>query len=286
MLSAFAGMDAAYAARADSRNGGLPNGSFGYVMRIIMRHDSNAAAMLSVLKRRLRADGWTAPRLARECGVGEATIKRWLAGKGLTIDRLEVLAALSGLSLGDLAREAEESTDDLAHELTLAQEKALSADIFLSFLFMALVNGNTPEEIETDFAVPPRAMEAALARLERLALIDRLRGGRVRPLVDRNLVFRKMPLRTLFERQMKRVFFELDYSSPETIYFSEVVKLSRAGAAQLAELMQRHNAEVRDLADHDRKTAVLDRDWHGTMMVMRKLDMSEVRLAARGAAAE
>lgn len=246
-----------------------------------MRHDSNATAMLAALKRRLRGDGWSAPRLARECGVGEATIKRWLAGKGLTLDRLEVLAGLAGLSLGDLAREAEAASGDLAHELTLAQEKALSSDIFLSFLFMALLSGASPDEIVSDFAVPPQSMELALARLERLALIDHLRGGRVRPLVDRNLVFRKTPLRALFERQMKRVFFELDYSSPDTVYFSEVVKLSKAGAAQLAELMERNRGELHDLADSDRKTALLGSRWHGVMMVMRELDMSEVRVAAR-----
>ena len=61
-------------------------------------------------------------------------MKRWLAGKGLTIDRLERMAQLCGLVLGDLAREAEECPGDLAHELTLAQERALSSNIFLSFL--------------------------------------------------------------------------------------------------------------------------------------------------------
>lgn len=246
-----------------------------------MRHDSTGSAMLAVLRRTLRSHGWTAPRLAQELGVGEATVKRWLAGKGLAFDRLEALAALAGLTLADLAREAEQSPDDLAHELTLAQEKALSADIFLSFLFMALLNGVGVEEIVADFAIPPRSMEAALARLERLALIDRLRGGRIRPRVDRALVFRKLPLRALFDQHMKRAFFELDYSDPATQYFSELLKLSRAGAAQLAELMERQRAEIRAQADQDRKTAMLDRHWYGVLMVMRELDMTAVREAGQ-----
>lgn len=220
-------------------------------------------------------------RLAAELGVGEATIKRWLAGKGLTLDRLESLAGLVGLTMGDLARESEEASGDLAHELTLAQEKALAGDIFLSFLFMALLNGANPDEIVADFAVPQRSMDAALARLERLALIDRLRGGRVRPLVDRTLVFRKLPLRSLFEQQMKPAFFELDYADPATVYFSEVLKLSRAGVAQLAELMERHRVEIHALADNDRKTALLDRHWHGVLMVTRELDMTRVSEAGR-----
>ncbi len=237
--------------------------------------------MLTILRKRLRTEGWTALRLSHELGVGEATVKRWLAGKGLAFDKLEALAALAGLTLGDLAREAEAAPEDLAQELTLAQEKALAGDIFLSFLFMALLNGIRPDEIVAELAVPQRTMEAALARLERLALIDRLRGGRIRARVDRTLLFRKLPLRKLFETEMKRSFFELDYSDPETIYTSEIIKLSRAGAAQLAEMMARHRTEIQALADNDRKTTVLDRHWYGFLMVMRELDMSVVREAGQ-----
>ena len=69
--------------------------------------------------------------------------------------------------------------------MTLAQERALSQDAFLSFLFMVILGGYDWEEVARDFEIAPREMEAALIRLERLALIDRLALGRVRPLVDR-----------------------------------------------------------------------------------------------------
>lgn len=243
------------------------------------RYDSSASAMLSALRIHLRKDGWTILRLSRELEVGEATVKRWLAGKGLTIDRLEALARLCGLGLGDLAREAEEAPGGLAHEMTLAQEKALSSNIFLSFLFMTILNGVPPNETAADFVVPPRTMEAALARLERLALIDRLRSGKVRPLIDRAMVFRKLPLRSLFEQHMKRVFFELDYSAPETLYTSEVIKLSGKGVAQLGEAMERFRAEVQALADRDAQSAGADRRWIGVLSVMRELDMTPLREA-------
>ncbi|WP_420383489.1 helix-turn-helix domain-containing protein [Novosphingobium sp.] len=247
-----------------------------------MRHESTSTAMLAALRRHLRQEGWTVLRIAQALSIGEATAKRWLAGKGVTLDRLDTLARLARLTLGELAREAEDAPSDLAHELTLAQEKALSTNIFLSFLFMALLNGVPPDEIAGDFAVPQRAMDAALARLERLALIDRLRGGRIRVRVDRALVFRKLPLRSLFDTHMKSAFFELDYGDPETCFGSEVLKLSRAGAAQLAELMERYRIDVQALADHDRQTATIGREWYGTLMVMRMLDMSQLRRAGLG----
>ncbi|WP_226016564.1 hypothetical protein [Novosphingobium sp. FKTRR1] len=235
--------------------------------------------MLTVLRRRLRQEGWTAARLAAELRVGEATVKRWLAGKGLTVDRMERLAGLASMSIGDLAREAEDTPLGLARELTLAQERALSADIFLSFLFMAILAGVQPDEIAADYSLPSRMLETALLKLERLALVDRLRQGKVRPLVDRALVFRKAPLRSLFERHMKQLYFELDYSAPETAYASELVKLSDVGAAQLAELIEKLRGEVQALSDRDRETAVLPRKWYGMLGVMRELDMSSVREA-------
>ena len=242
-----------------------------------MRHDSTSAAMMGALRRHLRHEGWTAVRLAAKLGVSEATAQRWLAGKGLTLDRLDRLAGLADLTIADLAREAEDTPQGLARELTLAQERAVSADIFLSFLFMAILAGIQPDEIMADFSLPSRTMETALLKLERLALIDRLRQGRARALVDRTLVFRKAPLRSLFERHMKHIYFELDYAAPETAYASEMVKLSDVGAAQLAELVEKLRGEVQALSDRDRETAVLPRKWYGMLSVMRELDLSSVR---------
>jgi transcriptional regulator with XRE-family HTH domain len=237
--------------------------------------------MLSILRIHLRKNDWTILRISQELGVGEATVKRWLAGKGLTIDRLERLSRLCGLGLGDLAREAEDARGNLAHELTLAQERALADNTFLSFLFMTVLNGIQPQETAAELAIPAQTMEAALVRLERLALIDRLKSGRVSPLVDRSMVFRKFPLRALFEQHMKHLFFELDYGAPETVYTSEVVKLSQKGTAQLAELLGEFRAEVQALADRDRQASGGTRHWNAVLFVMRELDLSPIRNVAR-----
>jgi hypothetical protein len=93
------------------------------------------------------------------------------------------------------------------------------------------------------------------------------------------MVFRKLPLRALFEQNMKRVFFELDYSAPETTYVSEVVKLSRAGAAELADLMEQFRGQVHALADRDAQAASAGRTWIGVLSVMRELDLAPLREA-------
>lgn len=242
----------------------------------MIRSDSDSGAMLRALRQHLRQEGWTARRLAEHFDIGEATAKRWLAGRGLTLARLEALTALCDMSLGELARETERPHANLGSEITLAQEKALSSDIFLSFLFMTILAGYAPDEIARDFHVPPRDMDAALLRLERLALIDRLRGGRVRPLLDRAVIWRKGPMRALFEERMKPQFMEMDFSADSAVYSSEMMKLSAQGAAMLAEMIEKFRRDVHDLTERDRETAHLPRAWYGMLCAMREMDMTPI----------
>ena len=238
---------------------------------------AQSTAMLTALRRALKGAGWTARRLAERLETSDASVKRWLAGRGLTLSRLEQLADLAGLELADLTTAAVRPQRDLAQELTLAQEQALSEDSMLSFLFMVIVGGEPWQDFARDFDVSERTIEAALARLEKLALIDRLPGGRARALLDRNALWRKSPLRERFETQMKSQFLEMDFADLSAVYASEVVKLSDAGAARLAEAIERHRRELHRLAEEDRRTSVLPRRWHAVLFAARPLDERGLR---------
>lgn len=242
-----------------------------------MSQSPGLEALLAVLRRHLRAEGWRARRIAGALAVSEPTIKRWLAGRGLTLDRLEALAGLCALSLADLVRESEAPPPHLANELTLAQEKALSDDILLSFLFIAILNGESWEELARDLAIPNAAMQTMLDRLYKLALIDRLPGGRVRTRVNPHIVWRKLPMRRQFELQMKRQFLAMDFSADGAIYGSTVIKLSEAGAAQMAEMIERHRRELSALAAADRAESHLPRNWHAVLSAARPLDLAQLR---------
>lgn len=250
----------------------LAKASYYDAIGIMKRSLSEADHLVAALRRHLRHQGWTARRLAVELDIGEATAKRWLAGRSLTLERLERLAALCSISLADLIIESRVPRTGLAQELTLAQETALAASPALSFLFVAILGGFDPGEVGTDFHWPADSLEAALARLERLALIDRLPGGRARATIDRAVIWRKRPMRALFERRMKGQFFDIDYASEAAIYSSEVVKLSPAGSGALAELVERFRRDVQQLAEQDRREWHLPGQWFGTLCVARPID--------------
>lgn len=235
-----------------------------------------------MLRRHLRGAGWSVRRIADALAASEPTIKRWLAGRGLTLDRLEALAGLCDVTLADLVRESEAPPPHLANELTLAQEKALSDDILLSFLFIAILSGENWQELAQDLAIPQATMEAMLDRLYKLALIDRLPGGRARTRVNPHIVWRKLPMRRQFELQMKRQFLEMDFSADDAVYGSTVIKLSEAGAAQMAEMIERHRRELSALAASDRAESHLPRGWHAVLSAARPLDLTQLRDMAQG----
>lgn len=238
------------------------------------RTDNESQRLLMALKRHLKSGGWTAARIAQALSIGEATAKRWLAGKALTLDRLSALVKLCDLSLAELIRETELPATNLSHELTLAQERALMTDELLALMFFTILSGYPPAETANDFQLPAPMVEAALVQLERLALIDRLSGGRVRALVDRTVIWRKAPMRQLFEQRMKEQFVAIDFASPEAVYTSEVIKLSAQGAAMLAELIEEYRRNVQTLAQRDREISHLPAAWYTTLAVMRPLDLS------------
>ena len=240
---------------------------------------TQTADLLAALRRALRGEGWTIRKLADKLEVGEATVKRWLAGKGLAVRQFEALAELADLSFAELAELAGRPQRHLAQELTLAQETALSEDSLLSFLFMAIVGGETWNEFAADFGIPETQIEAALVRLEKLALIDRLPGGRARSLVDRTILWRKTPLRARFETAMKPQFLAMDFAALDAVYASEVFKLSKRGAAALAEMIERHRREVHRLAESDRRDSLLPRRWHAVLFAARRLDTNGLKVS-------
>lgn len=238
---------------------------------------NESAALLIALRRALRSQGWTGKKIADQFGVSEATVRRWLGGRALTLARLHELADLAGLTLADLAGSTAHPPADLAQELTLAQENALAGDSLLSFLFLTLVGGEAWQDVAREFEIPEDTVESLLARLAKLALIDRLPGGRVRTLVDRNVLWRKSPLRERFESQMKPQFMAMNFAAPEAVYASEVVKLSEVGAAKLAEAIERHRRELHRLVEADRRSSLLPRRWRAVLFAVRPLDGARLK---------
>ena len=236
------------------------------------------AAVVRMLEQYLGEDRFRAGinRYMRENQFGNAeTTDLWDAIEAETGEPVRRIMD-SWIFQGGFPAVSVDSHPDRPEVLTLAQERALKSDELLALMFITILSGYPPEETAADFALPPRQVEAALVRLERLALINRLPGGRVRSLVDRTIIWRKSPMRSLFEERMKAQFMAIDYASTDAVYTSEIAKLSPKGAAMLAELIEAFRRDVQALARQDRQESHLPRRWFATLAVTRTLDDSGI----------
>lgn len=214
----------------------------------------------------MRSAGLTQADLAKKLDVGTATIKRWLHGRGLSLRTLSQLCALADTTLTELAEESA-IPDRSSDKLTLAQEKALTASPELSTVFFIIITGWPVSEAQEGFGISPENILQHVDRLQRLALVDQLPGGRLRARLDPAHVWQREPMRRHFEQHMKHLFFELDYGDPETIFGAETLKLSPVGVARVAERIERFRGELREIAREDRRSSALPGEWHAVLAV-------------------
>lgn len=236
-----------------------------------------AVALLEQLRIALRRERISVAALAKRAGVGEATARRWLHGQGLTLDRLDQLCGIAGIDIRDLIEAAEA---EVATQFTLRQERILAADRALAFLFFSILNGWQKEDFMQEFGLPAERVEAHLARLVRLGLVDVSASGRARALTARAVRWRRGgPLSAAFENNIKQLYLSMDFSSPDARYVSDVVKLTEAGRAQVHALFEDLRRDIHRIAEQDRKAQFEHHQWSAFFMLVRPMDTEDV---ARG----
>jgi transcriptional regulator with XRE-family HTH domain len=231
-------------------------------------------ALLGELRDALRRKRITAKELAARMGVAEPTMRRWLHGKGLMLDKLDQLCRAAGIDMRDLIGGL---PDGRPGQFTYAQERTLAADRALSFLFFSLLNGAEPESFQRDFKLPRARVDAYLQTLHRIGLINYEPGKRIRILTKRNVSWRPAgPLSKAFESTVRPYFLSVDFSAPEAAYVSDMVRVSSLGRARIHALFRSTRLEVFRIAQEDKDSNLNQYDWTGILMLAHPFDMDAV----------
>jgi transcriptional regulator with XRE-family HTH domain len=240
-----------------------------------LSQDRQFALLLENLRLHLKARGLRQSDVAARLGVGLATVKRWLAGEGLTTKRLEDICDLAGVELFDLIEAVGRTRANRLERFSSAQERALGRDARLFFIFFSLLNGWPPEDCERELMISRQTMEAQLRALERLGLIDLLPGGRLRVRASRTIAWRKDgPVAKYFEA--RKSFLDVA-EADEALAMSDFVRLSEAGVVQVRRLTEELRREIHRIAQADRRDEALERTWYGILFYARPLNMKAIR---------
>jgi len=240
--------------------------------------DRQSPQLLTALKAALRAQGIRQRDVAERLGVGLATVKRWLAGNGLTLERLEDICFIAGIDLLDLIATIPASGPPLLERFTPHQEQVLSQNPPLFFLFFSLLNGWPPEECRRELRLPAERMAALLAELQRLGLIASRPGGRLRLLASRDITWRQRgPLAKYFA--VTKTFIDFDPLRDHAVYMADFLRLSPAGVEHVATRVAQLRRELHRIAEEDQKNRDGQFIWHGLLMLARPLNMANIRAA-------
>ena len=169
---------------------------------------SETQRLVDSLKQVLRNQGITYAEVARHLDVSEATVKRMFSKAQMTLDRLEAITELAGVSIGELAQMSAVRPAPITR-LTPEQERELLADSNLLLVTYLVLNGWSVDQITDTFDMTEPQVIKRLAQLDRLGMIELLPGNRIRRLVARNFSWRTHgPVEKFFESEVKRDFLD------------------------------------------------------------------------------
>jgi transcriptional regulator with XRE-family HTH domain len=225
-----------------------PKASYIYTSRNIM---SQTQALVTTLKRELRAHGITYAQVARHLGLSENSIKRLFAEQQFSLHRLEQVCQLLQLELSDLVQKMTEDSQRI-EVLSEQQEKEIANDIKLLLVATCLLNRWKFAEILQAYTLSETEGIQLLAKLDRLKIIELLPLNRVKLIVAKNFRWRPNgPIQQYFQKTIQPDFFRTPFTAAgEKLVFSSGM-LSRGSNASMMKKLERLVAEFNELHNED-----------------------------------
>jgi transcriptional regulator with XRE-family HTH domain len=232
---------------------------------------SDIPRILAALKSALRAKNLTYKDVAARLGVHEATVKRNLNGRGLSLAFLERVCGLADLRISELLEKSEDREDDRERHISIRQESGLASNLLSTFFLLLLQRKWTPEEIREEFRLSEAQLVNHLIRLDRLGVIKLLPNNRVRVLIGRHPGWKSGgPIRQTFNRWLGQQFANMDY--PRGMFEVETVKIAPSSLVLVQSLMKDFSEAIIRIGERDHHLRGERHDWYSILVAARPVD--------------
>lgn len=232
--------------------------------------------MLATLKQQLKLTGLRYRDIALRLSVSEATVKRYLRGKGISLVVLQDLAGIANHDLPSLVLLAEEQSVN-ATGLTERQQSALRENRVLAAVFYFLINGWTPSLIAKEFEFGEE-LERALIQLDRLRLIRKLSSNRVKVLAKHTLGEKFTGALAELALETAHGFLgDIDLRSADCDWLLDTARLSRASVGRLRDLTKRFRVEFRALSARDRSLSRHETEWYRVFLAAQRTSREDLQ---------
>jgi transcriptional regulator with XRE-family HTH domain len=234
--------------------------------------------LVDALKRELKARGINYATVAEGIGMSEATVKRMLSTRNLTLERLDEILEATGIKLQDLLRVslADEDTK-LISELSDKQEREIVANPALFATAVACMNLMRFDEILDLYALTEAQLVGMLTKLDKMGLIELAPANRIRVKVART--FRWIPngpIMQFFRIQAQEYFSSSFHGTGEKLILVNSM-LTRATIEKFIERMHEVAREFSRLHTEDTKYPIDRRHAHSLILAVRPWEPSTLR---------
>ena len=227
------------------------------------------AALISVLKRELKAAGMTYADLARALGMAESSVKRMLARGEMPLSRLDAICRALKLDFADLARQVADSQPLLA-ELREEQERAVVADEKLLLVAINVLSQWTLEQMTATYRLSEAEVVKYLAQLDRVGIIELKPLNRYRLKVAKTFRWRPHgPVMQYFREHVVLDYFGGGFDRDDEHLQLVHGTISRALAPAFVERMQRLAQDFAQQHQTDQKLKATEVEGYTLVLAMR-----------------
>lgn len=168
--------------------------------------------LINTLKKALKAQGKTYADVAVALGLTEASVKRLFSQQSFSLSRLDKVCQLLDMEITDLVQLMNEQQQHL-QQLTVEQEKEITADVTLTLVAVCVLNRWTMDDILSYYKLTEPQCIRHLAKLDRLKVIELLPKNRIKLLVAPNFSWRENgPIQLFFQKKISQEFFSTRFS--------------------------------------------------------------------------
>ncbi len=234
---------------------------------------AQSAALIDTLKQALKTNRLTYAEVARRLEMSEANVKRMFASKRFSLERLEDVCRLMQMELTDLFQLYEESRQRIT-QLTVEQEQELVRDIKLLLVAVSVRNRLAFEEIVSNYQIKETECIRALAKLDKLKIIDLLPNNRIKLRIDEG--FRWLPngpIERFFEKQIQGQFLKSGFKGELEQRLFLFGLLGDSSTQVLINKMQALAKEFTELHRQDAQLPLEKRNNIGFMLALRPWEL-------------
>lgn len=227
---------------------------------------SETSAIVDTLKKALRTANITYADVASALDLSESSVKRLFSEQDFSLKRLDQVCQLMHMEISDLLRQLDAGKQRIDC-LTLDQEKLLVSDVTLLVVAICALNHWRAEEITDRYRISDTELIQALAKLDKLKMIELLPKNKIKLLIAPQFSWIKNgPIQRYFESQVQTDFLNSSFTQQGECRLFTTGMLSRHSNASMRKRLERLAQEFRQFHNEDSSLPLEER--FGTSMVL------------------